>query len=115
MAMTVTNVMASVPTARQYTGMTKDEIVATFMMAGYGITKAEKRTNELIMSAQLQTDGSTNDKQQLLFWSVFWPYSSVACDMKRIGAIKYEDPRHTRLSRMDGKNCFWYLEGAAEE
>lgn len=110
MAMTVTNVMASIPTVKQTAGMTKDEIIATFMMAGYGLTKAEKRTNELIWSAQLQTDGSVDAAtNKLLYWSIFWPYSGMVCDMSRVGAIKYEDPRHTRLSRLDGKGYMWYL------
>lgn len=116
MAMTVTNVMASIPVTKQTVGMTKDEIIATFMMAGYGLTKAEKRTNELLMSAQLQTDGSTDNNNKLLYWSIFWPYSGMVCDMSRVGAVRYEDPRHTRLVRLDGQPIYWYLaDKVAEE
>lgn len=114
MAMTVPNVMASVPPISQHVGMTKNEIIARFQLSGYGVTKAEKRTNELIMSAQLQTDGSIAENGQLLYWSIMWPDAAINCDMGRVGAIKYEDARHTRLVRLDGKPMLWYL-GESEE
>lgn len=112
MAKTVRGVMTSVCKDKQITGMTAEEIRKEFMLAGYGLTKAEKRTKELIVSAQLQSDGRTNERGQTLFFYIFWPWSwkTIKLDDKRIGAIEYTDPRHTILRRLDGRENVWLLE-----
>lgn len=109
MAMTVRNVMASVPPALQRSGMTLNQVRAQFMMAGYGPTKVEKRTKELMVSAQLQSDGRRDECGRMLFFCIYWPNSGMKCDMDRVGSYFYEDHNHTRLIRSDGREQAWLL------
>lgn len=114
MAKTVVNVMRSIPPYWQERGMTLEEIKTQFIMAGYGLTKASKRVNELRMSAQIQSDGSMRSGE-LVYWCIFWPKAPTnKTDMNRVGFIEYEDPRHTILRRLDGLRDAW-LNVPAEE
>ena len=45
------DVIANVSKDKQIRGMTKEEIQTELLMAGYGVKKIAKRTNELIVSA----------------------------------------------------------------
>ncbi len=114
MAKTVRNVMMSVSKQKQMQGMTIDEIRAEFMIHGYGVTKAEKRSKELLASAQLQTDGRTNPDGKMLLFYVYWPFAwqlkDLHLDLDRIGAVEYLDARHTMLRRLDGRENAWILE-----
>lgn len=101
--------MASVSPERQKTGLTIEEIRQLFMMAGYGTTKMMKRTNELMESAQIQTDGRTNAEGKRLFFSIYWPNSGMKCDLSRVGSCVYLDHNHTTLERMDGRENAWNL------
>ena len=47
MAKSIRNVMAAIKPEDQINGLTETEIRTEFMKAGYGVTKAAKRTNEL--------------------------------------------------------------------
>lgn len=105
--------MAGVPKDKQVSGMTKDEIEMEFMMAGYGITKAKKRTNELLISAQIQSDGRTNAAGRMLYFCIYWPLGCEHTKLDRVGPIRYVDARHTILERLDGKENAWLLD--AEE
>ena len=114
MAKTVRNVMLSVSQSKQLTGMTLEEIRTQFMIAGYGVTKAEKRTTELLVSAQIQTDGRANENGRMLFFFAYWPgawkLKDFCIDLDRIGAVEYVDARHTVLKRVDGREHAWLLE-----
>lgn len=109
MAKTVRNVMASVSPERQKTGLTMEEIRRLFMMAGYGTTKMAKRTRELLESAQIQSDGRTNEEGQRLFFCIYWPNSGMECDLSRVGSCMYQDHNHTDLIRLDGRENAWNL------
>lgn len=113
MAKTVRNVMAGVSKDKQLRGLTLDEIRAEFMLAGYGLTKAEKRAKELLLSAQLQTDGRTDERGRILYFSIFWPWAydrdDIKLEVERVGAIEYIDARHTQLRRLDGRKQPWDL------
>lgn len=110
MAMTVRNVMASVPAALQQKGLTLGQIRKQFMMAGYGPTKVEKRTKELLESAQIQSDGRKDENGSMLFFCIYWPNSGMKCDMDRVASYYYEDHNHTILVRRDGRKQAWFLE-----
>lgn len=105
--------MAGVSKAAQLRGMTLEEIRREFMLAGYGVGKADKRTKELLASAQIQTDGRTNDNGRLLFFCIYWPFAydrkDITLDLDRVGAIEYLDARHTILRRLDGGVDVWNL------
>lgn len=111
MAKTVRNVMSGVSKDKQIAGMTMIEIRTEFIKAGYGLTKAEKRAKELLVSAQLQCDGKTKDGQ-LVYYCIYWPfaYSIFNFDQDRVGAVEYVDARHTILRRLDGRENAWLLE-----
>lgn len=111
MAKTVTNVMANVPISYQTEGMTMEEVRTELMKAGYGTTKAEKRAKELLVSAQLQTDGRKNSAGEMLYFYVYWPlaYRELDLDPNRIGAVEYVDARHNILRRVDGRVQQWLL------
>lgn len=114
MAKSVRNVMAGISRDKQIAGMTLEEIRTEFMMAGYGITKAIKRTNELLVSAQIQSKGDKRDGRNV-FFCIYWPSATKIIDLSRVGMIAYEDARHTVLYRFDGKVNAWDLsEGVAE-
>lgn len=114
MAKTVRNVMTSVSKNRQLTGMTLNEIRTELMLAGYGLTKADKRAKELLASAQIQTDGRTNEKGEVVYFFIYWPFAwhveGLKLDTERVGAIEYVDQRHTILRRLDGREQAWLLE-----
>lgn len=115
MTKTVTGVISSISKEKQIRGMTRDEFEVEFMMAGYGLKRAKKNVLELIVSARLQTDLTTNERGAILFWAVEWPMawkSPIAhkLDTQRIGAVYYTDPRHMILKREDGKVDMWKLE-----
>lgn len=113
MAKTVRNVMSGVSKEKQLKGMTLEEIRTEFMISGYGVTKAEKRTKELLASAQIQSDGRMTEKGSYIFFCVYWPFAyqipGLALDPSRIGAIEYLDARHTALRRLDGRVNAWLL------
>lgn len=115
MSKSAKDVIASVPKEMQIKGMTRAEILTAFTMAGYGVKKAIKRTKELIVSAQLQSDGTTDEGGRMLFWSPYWPYawktpigSKLRADL--ICAVEYYDPRHEVPIRADGRENAWLLE-----
>lgn len=105
--------MSSVSKAEQLQGLTLREIRKHFMLAGYGVTKADKRTKELLASAQIQTDGRTDGAGNLLFFCIYWPFAydrkDIRLDLDRVGAIEYLDARHTMLRRLDGVVNAWDL------
>lgn len=113
MAKTVRNVMSSVSKEKQLKGMTLGEIRTEFMLAGYGVTKATKRTKELLESAQIQTDGRRNENGGLVFFCIYWPFTYTArilnLDLSRVCAVEYLDARHNELRRIDGKVNAWDL------
>lgn len=99
--------MRAIPPIKQESGMTLEEIKTQFLMAGYGLTKAAKRVNELRVSAQIQSDGSQRNGE-LLFWCIYWPRAPLEkTDINRVGCIEYEDARHTILRRQDGLKDAW--------
>lgn len=108
MAKTARNVIVGVSKEKQVAGLTLDEIKAEFTLAGYGLTKAKKRTEELLTSAALQTDG-TKVNGQYVFWCIWWPYAAFKGDVSRYGMLEYVDPRHTVLRRLDGKVNQWLV------
>ena len=109
MAKTVRNVMFAVPKEKQISGMTLEEIRTAFLLAGYGGTKAIKRTKELMASALIQYTGEENDKGEMLFYSVYWPFASKKVDYSRVGSFEYLDNRHTMLVRKDRLVQAWDL------
>lgn len=113
MAKSVRNVMSSVSKAQQLHGLTLDGIRREFMLAGYGVGKADKRTKELLASAQIQTDGRVDETGKMLFFCIYWPFAwehaDISMDMGRVGAIEYLDARHTMLRRLDGVINAWDL------
>lgn len=102
MAKSIRNVMSAIDAKLQISGMTETEIRTEFMKAGYGVTKAEKRTNELKVGAFIQSDGSKQNGEYL-FWCIWWPFGYEKCDFERVCGVEYEDERHTVLRRLDGK------------
>lgn len=106
--------MMSVCKERQMQGMTLEQIRTELMIAGYGLTKADKRSKELLASAQIQTDGRTNEDGKTVYFYVYWPFAwqldDLHLDPDRIGAIEYVDQRHTILRRIDGRVNAWLLE-----
>lgn len=112
------DVIASVPKETQIRGVTRKDVLTMLTLAGYGVKKTEKRTKELLVSAQLQTDGTKNDNGDLLFWSPYWPMAWKApigkkLDTSRICAVYYDedkDPRHNYPLRVDGRQSAWFLE-----
>ena len=115
MTKTVSGVIASIPRDKQIRGMTREEFEVAFMLAGYGLKRAKKNVLELIASARIQSDLSTNGKGAILFWAVEWPavyLSPIAkkLDPKRIGAVYYADPRHMIIKRSDGRVDAWNLQ-----
>ena len=111
MAKTVRNVMSSVSKDKQIAGMTMEEIRTEFMKAGYGVTKTNKRSLELLVSAQLQTNGALRNGRPV-YYCIYWPfaYDVFPFDLDRVGTIEYVDPRHTILRRLDGRENAWLLE-----
>ena len=61
MAKSIRNVMAAIKPEDQINGLTETEIRTEFMKAGYGVTKAAKRTNELKAGAFIQSNGTKRD------------------------------------------------------
>ena len=91
MAKSVVNVMRDIDVMKRCDGMTQDEIQAELMLAGYGVAKAKRRVIELRESAQIQTDGRTNERGQYLFFFVGWPEAytlkDLGLDLDRVGAV----------------------------
>lgn len=108
MAKNVRNVMAGISKDKQAAGLTLDEIRREFMLAGYGVTKADKRTKELLVSAQIQYNGETRGGK-MVFYCIYWPMAFNIVDFNRVGAIYYMDDRHTMLRRRDGVEYAWRL------
>ena len=84
------------------------------MMAGYGLKRAKKNVLELIVSARLQSDLSTDEHGRILFWAPEWPMAYLCpiarkLDPKRVGSVYYADPRHMILKRADGREDAWQL------
>ena len=113
MAKSVRNVMSSISADKQIEGMTEKEIRREFMLAGYGVTKAGKRVNELKTGAFIQSDGSKRNGDYV-FWCIWWPHGYQNCDYDRVSAVEYEDDRHTTLRRVDGKVGPVWLNSPAE-
>lgn len=109
MAKTVRNVMFAIPKDKQISGMTLEEIRTAFILAGYGGTKANKRTKELLVSAQIQYIGADTDKGEMLFYCVYWPFASKKVNFDRIGSFEYLDNRHTMIVRRDRLVNAWDL------
>ena len=114
MAKSVRNVMSSISADNQIEGMTEKEIRREFMLAGYGVTKAEKRVNELKVGAFIQSDGSKRNGE-LVFWCIWWPFGYHHCDYDRMSAVEYKDDRHTMLRRVDGKEGAQWINVPAQE
>lgn len=114
MAKSIRNVMSSIRAEDQIEGMTEKEIRREFMLAGYGVTKAAKRVNELKVGAFIQTDGTRRDGD-LVFWCIWWPFGYQHCDYDRVSAVEYEDDRHTILKRVDGKRGAQWINQPATE
>jgi hypothetical protein len=112
------DVIANVSKDKQIRGMTKEEIQTELLMAGYGVKKIAKRTNELIVSAQLQSDLTHDEHGKILFWSPMWPWAwkspiGKKLDATLICAVYYDeirDPRHNYPLRADGRKDAWILE-----
>lgn len=109
MAKTVRNVMYAIPKEKQISGMTMEEIRTAFLLAGYGGTKANKRTKELMVSAQIQYTGEDTDNGEMLFYCVYWPYAAKKVNVDRVGSFEYLDQRHTQLVRQDRLIQAWDL------
>lgn len=109
MAKTVRNVMFAIPKDKQISGMTLEEIRTAFLLAGYGGTKANKRTKELLVSAQIQYTGADTARGEMLFFCVYWPYASKKVNYDRVGSYEYLDNRHTMIARKDRLIDAWNL------
>lgn len=101
MAKSVRNVIAGVSKEKQLTGMTMEEIRCEFLMAGYGGTKAQKRSRELLVSAQIQYTGERNKDGLMLYFCVYWPFAAKKVDVSRVGSYTYADRAHTQIVRLD--------------
>ena len=108
MAKSIENVMRGVPPEKQISGMTENEIRTEFTLNGYGVTKANKRVNELQAAAIIQSDG-TKRGGEFVFFCAWWPWSAQDhIDFDRICGVEYMDARHTILRRLDKKsNPMW--------
>lgn len=112
------DVIASLPKEVQMKGITKNGIMNELTKAGFGSKKTMKRTLELIVSAMVQSDLSTNEEGDILYWSPYWPHAYKTpignkLDTSRICAIYYndlKDPRHNVPLRVDGRRDQWILE-----
>lgn len=113
MAKSIRNVMAAIKPEDQINGLTETEIRTEFMKAGYGVTKAAKRTNELKAGAFIQSNGTKRDGEYV-FWCIWWPFGYEFCDFDRVCGVEYEDDRHTILRRLDGRRGAVWLNTPAE-
>ena len=108
MVKSIDNVMRGVDRTNQLLGMTEVEIVTEFFKAGYGVSKARKRVNELKASAAIQSDGTMRDGQYV-FWCIWWPWVPERTNIDLYCAVEYMDKRKGLLRRLDGKSInTWY-------